>query len=475
MKRLFLFFLLLICGPVFAQPVDSVWCHTYAGEAPVTVQVLLATPGGGYVFAGKISVPATRGDVWLVRIDDNGDTLWTRRYGGAYDDHCNAMAAVADGGWILGGFTKSFGYSYFGGDIWLLRIDESGDTLWTRRYGDIGLDECFGVKEQSDGGFFVVAKGDTIAWRLLRLDSNGDSVSSQPLAVPSTIQLDDLERTADGGYLLGGATANGGSFSDAWLMKTDALGDSLWSRTYGVPLLSQTCNDVTVTTDGYVFTGQTVRESGQRTDVWLVKIDLNGDTLWTQTYGGTSGEVGAAICSAPGGGFAIAATRGSSWEQHSDAWLIRTDNSGDSLWSATFDSPSYEYCVALVAAPDGGYVLAGDYLTYSILDTAWLLKTTSDPADAQEIAPIPASMALNAYPNPFNSTITLQFSLAHPSPVSLAMYNVTGRLLQAFADRMYSAGNHTVEWDAARLPSGIYFVHLSAPGFTATQKLMHLK
>ncbi len=468
--------LFLFAAESLAQPVDSLWQRSYGGGLHGAVSAMLTADDGGCIFAGETYSDSTRVNLWIVRTGSEGDTLWTRLYGGLYNDRCNTIKPVAQDGWILGGFTQSFGYSYFGGDIWLLRINDNGDTLWTRRYGDIGYDECVGICGLADGGFMVLAAGDTVALRFLRLDAYGDSLGSEAISTPDNIVGAHLLQTSDGGFMVTGSTAGGGALADAWLMKVDTFGQTEWSRAYGTTgLRSQTCSGIAEVFDGFVFTGQTVNVSGQPADLWLVKVNAVGDTVWTRSFGGSDGEAGVAVVAAPGGGFAIGATVEAFWEMYGDMWILRTDEDGDSLWSSTFGSSVYERCVSMCIASDGGYVLAGTYSTFSATDSSWLFKTSPDPLDVRIPPAVPHQLAFGIFPNPFNASASVQFELPAPARASLTVFDITGRLVQTIADRSYPAGEHHVALDASALTSGIYFLQLNGGPAPQTQKFVVLK
>ena len=177
--------LLILSVVVHAQP-DSLWSRTFGGGNNEQCYSIIHTADGGYALAGYTeSYGAGSYDMWLVKTDADGESLWSRTFGGARNDRCYSIIQTADGGFALAGGTLSFGAGDY--DMWLVKTDSDGDSLWSRTFGGRNTDWCF-----------------------------------------SMIQ------TADGGYLLAGYTYSFDAVrSDMWLVKTDADGDFLWSRTLG--------------------------------------------------------------------------------------------------------------------------------------------------------------------------------------------------------------------------------------------------
>jgi hypothetical protein len=157
MRRLTLFCLTLtlFAAPVLAQP-DSLWSRTYGGDHHDGCNSLVQTANGGFALAGSTSSFGTGGDFWLVRTDANGDSLWSRTYGGQDYDYCNSLLQTADGGFALAGVTESFGAGDH--DFWMVRTDENGDSLWSRTYEGQDWDECQSLIQTADGGFALAGE-----------------------------------------------------------------------------------------------------------------------------------------------------------------------------------------------------------------------------------------------------------------------------------------------------------------------------
>jgi hypothetical protein len=271
------------------------------------------TTDGGYIVAGDTrSFGAGGYDVYLIKTDSTGDTLWSRTYGGSYNDYGFSVQQTTDGGYIVAGITSSFGAG--GYDVYLIKTDSLGDTLWTRTYGG---------------------------------SSNDDGSS--------------VQQTTDGGYIVGGRTLSFGAGNfDVYLIKTDSIGDTLWTRTYGGSQHDDEWSVQQTTDGGYIVAGFTYSFGAGQGDVYLVKTDSLGDTLWTRTYGGNQNDDmwSVSVRQTTDGGYIVVGVTGS---VNVDVYLIKTDSLGDTLWSRTYGGPYYydDWGVAVQQTTDGGYIVAG--------------------------------------------------------------------------------------------------------------------
>jgi len=150
---LFLVVLILI-GSVSIVSAQTSWWRTYGGTTYDEGCSVQQTSDGGYIIAGHtLSFGAGRDDVYLIKTDASGDTQWTRTYGGtSYDFGCSVQQ-TSDSGYIIAGLTMSFGSG--NGDVYLIKTNASGDTLWTKTYGGMNDDFGYSVRQTSDGGYIV--------------------------------------------------------------------------------------------------------------------------------------------------------------------------------------------------------------------------------------------------------------------------------------------------------------------------------
>ncbi len=295
-------------------------------------------------------------------------------------DQGHAVVQTADGGYVVAGEYGQYSVgtpSQFYGDVYLVRTDAYGDTLWTRRYGTPGLWEAADAMIQtSDGGFLLSACiHDPLRhlW-LIRTDANGDSLWSRTYTVGKGASI--LE-TGDGCFILTGYGYGDQLNPILCLLKINRNGDKLWLKTFARSSQDEgTC--VSLASDGgYLITGTTNLPEPQNLDIWLLKTDANGDTLWTRIYGGDHIDNARSACAVPDGGYLLAGeyTVDGPLGLELHIWLLRTDGGGDTLWTRKINNGSWgDYAYAMHPTTDGGYLLAGETYYDTFDSDIYLLK-----------------------------------------------------------------------------------------------------
>lgn len=321
-------------GDVSAMPREE-WNQTFGSRYGDGAWCLQQTDDGGFILAGNTAGRGEGSDLFLVRTDGNGSSIWSRTWGGSGEDAGYFVQQTHDGGFIVTGSSKSFG---MGGELlWLLRTDGNGSLLWDRTFGGFvssSGDGGWSVDETDDGGYVVAGytqsqgSGRKDLW-LLRTDGQGSLIWEKTFGG----QGDDVGMSAlqsrDGGFIVAGRTGSfGKGGDDMWLLKTDAEGVETWNTTVGGKG-DDAAFQVVETEDGYALAGRTESSSvaGRAT---LVKVDGRGRKLWQREYNGSSA---ASLAPTDDGSF-ILAGRVDSVETGRDALLIKTDSAGRAVWSA---------------------------------------------------------------------------------------------------------------------------------------------
>jgi hypothetical protein len=356
--------LAVVCLASIARAQTS-WWRTYGGASEDRGYWVQQTSDGGYIIAGYTSsYGAGNGDVYLIKTNALGNTLWTRTYGGTDVDFGISVEPSSDGGYIIAGFTGSFGPGTSASEnVYLVKTDVSGDTQWTRTYGGTRTDHGLSVQQTSDGGYVIA--GATVSFGaggadvyLIKANTSGDTLWTRTYGGTDEETGYSVEQSSDGGYIVAGWTKSfGAGNGDVFLIKTNASGDSLWTRTYGGTDVD-VGDAVQLTADGgYIIAGATKGTGGY--NVYLVKTDASGDTLWTRTYGGTDHDVGYSVQQTSDGGYIIAGLTGSFGAGDVDVYLIKTNASGDSQWTRTYGGTSSDYGYSVQQTADDGYIVAG--------------------------------------------------------------------------------------------------------------------
>ena len=145
---------LFVSVSMFANGPDTLWTLTLGESSEDRGRSVQQTTDGGYIITGyTCSYGAGSYDVYLIKTDSLGDTLWTRTFGGSASDVGYSVQQTTDGGYIIAGITYSYGAGY--ADVWLIKTDLLGNTLWTRTYGGSDWDEAYSVQQTTDGGYII--------------------------------------------------------------------------------------------------------------------------------------------------------------------------------------------------------------------------------------------------------------------------------------------------------------------------------
>ncbi|TFB09365.1 hypothetical protein E3V55_07690, partial [Candidatus Marinimicrobia bacterium MT.SAG.3] len=300
---------------------DTLWTKTFGGSGSNDFgNSVQQTFDGGYIITGESA------GVWLIKTDASGDTLWTRSFGGG-GDAGYSVQQTTDGGYIITGNTIPSGAS--SSDVWLIKTDASGDTLWTKTFGGTSYDEGRSVQQTTDGGYIITGvtlsygAGYEDVW-LIKTDASGDTLWTKTFGGSGNEMGYSVQQTSDGGYIITGNTFSYGAGYDAvWLIKTDASGDALWTNTFRGASFAEGRSVQQTSDGGYIITGIYSPGAGNY-DLWLIKIDSLGNENWNKTFGGLYDEIGYSVQQTSDGGYIITGLIGSPGAGNSDLWLIKT-------------------------------------------------------------------------------------------------------------------------------------------------------
>jgi len=373
-----LIILIVFSGVLFAEG----WERIYGGSNKDRGEAVAQTTDGGYIIVGATrSFGAGADDVYLIKTNAYGDTLWTHTYGGSGGDWGYSVAQTKDGGYIIVGTTGSFGAGSF--DVYLIKTDAYGNTLWTHTYG--GNDGDWGeyVAQTTDGGYIIVGAtrsfgAGSFDIYLIKTNAYGDILWTRTYGGSDVDWGYSVAQTKDGGYIIAGETWSFGKGSeDVYLIKIDAYGDTLWTRTYGGKDVDGGHSVAQTVDGGYIIAGFTESYGAGSDDIYLIKTDDHGDTLWTRTYGGKGGDRGESVAQTSDGGYVIVGTTESFGAGKSDIYLIKTNAEGDILWTHTYGGSGGEQGEH-VAQTNDGYIIIGSTESFGRGGlTVYLIKTDS--------------------------------------------------------------------------------------------------
>ncbi|MFZ8835383.1 MAG: hypothetical protein ACO2O5_14500 [Candidatus Caldipriscus sp.] len=307
------------------------WAKTYGSwDIAISVQ---QTSDGGYIVAGSTASFGAGGwDIFLIKTDAKGNIQWAKTYGGTSWDIASSVQQTSDGGYIVAGLTLSFGAGNW--DIFLIKTDAKGNIQWAKTYGGTDDDSAYSVQQTSDGGYIVAGYtrsfGEGSDILLIKTDAKGNIQWAKTYGGESSERASSVQQTSDGGYILAGSTASfGAGEGDIFLIKTDANGNIQWAKTYG-GARDDRASSVQQTSDGgYIVAGSTASFGAGLDDIFLIKTDAKGNIQWAKTYGGTSYDWAFSVQQTYDGGYILAGFTGSFGTDGAGIFLIKTDARGN--------------------------------------------------------------------------------------------------------------------------------------------------
>ncbi len=373
---------------------NGTWSALYGGAAGgEEMEGLWRTSDGGFLVSGSTdSYRDEAGDAWLLKITAKGAIVWQKSYGGAGNEYIIDVKETPDGGIIAAGWTASFGAG--GHDFWLLRLDGAGNIEWEKTYGGAGTEQAWSVDLTRDGGFIVAGgttsfgAGATDCW-LLKLDAGGNIEWQKSYGGAAddggggdynelvVRVLEDL----DGNYVVATETFSfGAGDSDIWLFKVDGAGDIIWQKSYGGFDSDSLWSFQEASTGGYIVPGVSVSFSPDGSgDLWVLRLDKNGDILWQRLYGvpGYWDEAISMGATSDGGSLIGGYTEegNADW----DLFLLRLDAAGNAVWQRRYEY-RWDWPNAMVELPDGGFFVVGVAWPndQGLPEDLWVLKLAAD-------------------------------------------------------------------------------------------------
>ena len=313
---------------------EPLWENTYGGTGSDNGWAAMETDDGGFLIVGFTdSFGAGEMDVYLLSTDAEGELLWERTYGGPNSEYGWAMAKTDDGGYVLAGQTNSFGTGQEDG--YLIKVNAQGEEIWSQTFGEEQEDRLFSIDQTADSGFILTGTTRSYGARernlyLVKTDPSGEMDWMQIYGEDRDDVGHSVRLTADDGFIVTGYTKSfGASNYDTWLIKTDRDGNSEWQKFFGGPSDDRTISGEQTSDGGYILTGYTRGFGAVRWDVFLVKTDASGEVVWYKTFGGNADDTGYTVIQSSDNGFILTGETNSFGEGQGDMYIIKVDPGGE--------------------------------------------------------------------------------------------------------------------------------------------------
>ena len=510
MKIIISLLLTFIIGQsLFAQ---SQFQHRYGSPFSDYANRIIQTHDGNYVVVGLTNGFGSSGNAFIGKVNSTGKLLWLKDYAGINIDEAFDVLETADFDLVICGSTYSFGSGYTDGFI--MKTDSLGNIKWAKAYGKQVSDEFYVIKEDTAGGYFVAGistkanNNAQLGTALLRLDSVGNIIWERWVYAWSTQGSGnypiDMTTTSSGDVLLTGVNHSNGEIN-CW--KFSMSGSLIWS--YGFDVRSASGLRFTENLSGDIFINYYTAGVAGSNDMALLKLNASGNILWSKSYGGTYVDWPTAITQTSDGGVAVSGITNSIGNGDYDSFILKVDSNGAVQWAKTYGTVWRERPTSVSQTLDGGYILCGQTFSYGsnadslkvhvvktdslgetscnyilwnpvVMDdtvalTASLVPDTIvvhvdtitwpvnnrtiydiDMCNTTSVAGLDPEIGFSIYPNPFSSQIAIHIPGRNFDDYECAILNTVGQVV--FRDKVIDNELINLQF----LASGIYYLEVSS-------------
>jgi hypothetical protein len=345
----------------------SVWNKVIKGSEDDVAHSIIQSSDGGYAVAGETrSFGAGGFDIYVVKLDSSGNVMWAKAIGGSEWDGAYSIIQSSDGGYVVAGWTISFGAG--GSDFYVVKLDSGGNVQWTKTIGGSHDDYAYSIIQSSDGGYAVAGWTYSFgagSWDMyvVKLDSAGNVQWTKTIGTSYTDEAaHSIIQSSDGGYVVAGWTTGfgAGGWGDMYIVKLDSAGNVEWAKTIGGSDTDYAYSIMQSSDGGYVVAGQTYSFGAVCWDMYVVKLDSAGNVEWAKTIGGSLNSCDGAqsIIQSSDGGYVVTGNTSSS-SSSSDLFVVKLDSSGNVMWAKVIGGTEWDSAYSIIQSSDGGYVIAG--------------------------------------------------------------------------------------------------------------------
>lgn len=313
---------------------DSIkWSMTIGGSETDIAHSIIQTKDGGFAVVGLTNSFGEKSDACLiVKIDSNGVLQWSRTVGGGKGEWGTSIVQTKDGGYVIAGYSFSFGSGK--SDFYIFKLDINGRLLWTKTIGGIDFDAATDIIQTEDGGFalagytFSYGEGGS-DYFIIKLDGYGKLEWSRTIGGTGWEVANSIIQTKDGSFVIAGYTDSfGAGLKDCYIVKLDASGTLQWSRTIGGTGFEEASSVIETLENGYCIAGYTNSFGAGGNDFYVVNLDISGKLKWSKTAGGINYDAAESIIQTTDGGFVIAGYTDSFGLGNFDMYIVKLNDSG---------------------------------------------------------------------------------------------------------------------------------------------------
>lgn len=435
---------------------------------------VLPTDDGGYMIAATTENSDPNDlDIHIIKTNAYGDIISTKNYGGAGVDFPNGILRTNDGNFFVIGYTRSDGPG--DQDIYLLKLDQNGDLLYTKVYGGSANEDGKEIIATDDGNYLIVGASNSTTFcdmMLVKIQPDGTELWTKYYGGPNYQSARSVKLCNDGGFIFAGKTAlNPTSMASIFLVRTNSNGDTIWTKTYSDPVSSFEAKYLIINNDGTYTLAADDSSGTHDSDVKIMKLTSSGGIIWNKTYGGTDKDITKTVHSTSDGGYVVGAISRSFGWNNPEMWILKLDANGDSQWTRNYGGSGHDHLHALRTTSDNGFIVVGHARSFSPFWEVYFLKL--DPSGVVGISEFALNNdKFNLYPNPTNGIV--QFTLNEDIDVSFTNFKISNSLGQI----VYSTTGEEIkksqikQIDLNDQEPGMYFVTVETTSQTIIKKLV---
>lgn len=433
---------------------------------------------------GDLTINKGLGDYWIVKIDSVGTLEWQKSYGGSENDEAYSVQQTTDGGYIVAGMSNSIdgdindhNGSVTVSDYWVLRLDNLGNIIWKKSYGGFAADKAYAVRQTTDGGFIVAGDSGGNYW-IVKLDASGTVQWDKLLGGNGFDVAYSVQQTTDGGYVISGSTnSTDGDVSvskgglDYWVVKLDALGNIQWEKSYGGSDTDVAYTVKQAIDGGFIIAGNSSSTDGDLLNTtgisgaWVIKINNIGTLQWETRLSiamGISYIATDALALSLNNSFILVGMAQNSYAG------VTLSALGVISWTKIMGGSNIDEAKAIIQNSDGSYLIAGH--TYSSdgdvslnkgMTDFWVVKLSA----VVGIEDIENQQDIVVFPNPTNGIFTTN------STQQINTIEVFNNLGQTVYSKKVTSKNTTI--DLTSFPKGLYLVQLKTNNKVVTKKMIY--
>jgi len=439
--------ILFLTTVTFQASAQATFNKTFGQDGYYVGNVIEQTSDGGFIIAGYGNTGNPM-KFYLLKLNSNGDSLWSKYYGNYYSE-AHALDVTEDNGFVI---TGRHGYGEF--DIMVIKTDSLGNTLWTKYYGGNENDWGRDIKQTKDGGFVIVGQTSSFGaglWDIyiLKTDSAGDTLWTKTYGDTLSNYGYSVAVTTKG-YLVAGYTYDTWGVNSAIdILNLDSVGDTIWTRKFNYSNYEFARSVLQDTDSGFILSGK-----------YLLKIDSMGNKLWDKPY------VGEEVCITTDNGYAITGTHiTSKFDYTVSMQITKTNSSGDSLWSSRFNRAGYEnHGHSIVQTSDGGFIMAGRSTQLNPPGQSQILVVKTDSmgqATYIRSFAVGTDINLNVYPNPTDGQIIIDYSNLKDEITEIQIADIHGSLVYSKSTGLNKSEQYSI--DLTGNSKGVYFLTIQTP------------